>query len=315
MSRTLILSAASAAIALAATSELTATRAGTAAAPPAPARDGYDRPTARRPFGAYLQYGTPVAVGEGWARAYVVYAQQNGGAPIEVGVALDERAMEGLPGPNPHKSAGASDGHEHVDNHPFLLSLPGRGAAPFRFVELDWNPGGHEPPGVYDTPHFDFHFWTASREERAAIVPTDPQYQRKADMLPPEAQRPPFFAVAAPPGAPAPGVPLMGVHWVDVRTPELQKVFGKPEAWRPFTTTFLYGSWEGRFTFLEPMITREYILAKKAATDPAVRDEVIPVPTPAKFGTPGYYPRAYRIAYDAEAKQYRVALTQLGWRE
>ena len=311
MSRILILSAASVAVALAAGSELTATRDARALL----ARDGHERPSARRPFGAYLQYGAPVAVGDGFARANVLYAQQDGGAPIEGGVALDARAMTGLPAANPQKHAGASDGHEHLDNHPYLLSLPGRGAAPFQFVELDWNPGGHEPPGVYDTPHFDFHFWTTSREARASIVPSDPQYQRKADMLPPEAQRPPFFAVAAPPGAPAPGVPLMGVHWVDVRTPELQKVFGKPEAWKPFTTTFLYGSWEGEYTFLEPMITREYIMAKKAATDPAVRDEVIPVPVPTQFGAPGYYPSAYRIAYDAESKQYRIALTQLGWRE
>ena len=85
-------------------------------------------------------------------------------------------------------------------------------------------------------------------------------------------------------------------------------------AYRPFTTTFLYGSWDGRFTFLEPMITRAYILANKSATDPAVRDEVIPIPAAAQVGMPGYYPKAYRITWDAQAREYRIALTQLAWR-
>ena len=99
------------------------------------------------------------------------------------------------------------DGHEHVDNHPYLLSLPRPGVAPYRFVELDWNPGGHEPPGIYDTPHFDFHFYTVPPAERAAIVPSDPRFQEKADRLPPEHERPASYVVAAPPGAPAPAVP------------------------------------------------------------------------------------------------------------
>jgi len=274
----------------------------------ASAADEHAAPTRR-------SYGEAVAVGEGRARAYVVYDQKNGGAPIELGVALDERAMSGLPAPNPHAAMKTADGHEHLDSHVYLLAIPGGGVEPFRFVELDWNPGGHEPPGVYDTPHFDFHFWTASRAEREAIVPSDPHYQRKADMLPADGLRPASYAVAAPPGAPAPGVPLMGVHWTDVRSPELQKVFGKPEAYRPFTTTFLYGSWEGRWTFLEPMITRAYILGKKTATDPALRDEVLPISTPARVAAAGYYPSAYRITWDEASREYRVALTNLTRRD
>jgi hypothetical protein len=260
-------------------------------------------------------YGAPVRVGQGRARAYVVYDDARGGTLLEVGVALDEGAMNGLPAPNPHAGGKTPDGHEHLDSHVYLLSLPARGAAPYRFVELDWNPGGHEPPGIYDRPHFDFHFWTTSRDVRESIVPTDPQFQQKADMFPPEAQVPLYYAVAAPPGAPAPGVPLMGVHWVDVRSPELQNMYGNPDGYRPFTTTFIYGSWAGRFVFLEPMITRDHILAKKTATDAAVRDEVIPISTPVQVGAPGHYPSAYRIVWDARAREFRIALTQMARRD
>ena len=265
---------------------------------------------------AALEYGPAVKVGRGVARTYAVYDAKNGDAPLELGVALSEGAMHGLPAKNPHAAhVAAASAHEHLDNHVYLLSLPARGVAPYKFVELDWNPGGHEPPGIYDTPLFDVHFYTISPEERAAIIPSDPQFQQKADMLPAESQRPPFYAMAAPPGAPAPGVPLMGVHWIDVRSPELQKMMGKPELYRPFTKTFIYGSWEGRFTFVEPMITRDHILAKRVAIDPSVRNEETPVPMAQEYSPAGYYPGAYRITWDSKAKEYRIALTQLARRD
>ena len=263
-----------------------------------------------------VQYGPKVKVGNGTARTYVIYETKGAKAPLEMGVALSEGAMEGLPAKDPHAAhKAAASAHEHLDNHVYLLALPKRGVAPYKFVELDWNPGGHEPPGIYDEPHFDFHFYTVEREAREAIVPSDPDFQKKADMLPAESQRPPFYIMAAPPGAPAPAVPLMGVHWVDVRSPELQGMLGKPEAYKPFTTTFIYGSWEGRFTFLEPMITRAHIMAKKTATDPAVRNQIIEVPVAQEYSPAGYYPSAYRIAWDAGAKEYRIALTQLAMRK
>lgn len=260
-----------------------------------------------------IKYGRPVAVGNGTARTYVLFSEANHAVPLELGVALSEAAMDGLPGPNPHAAhIAAQSAHEHVDNHVYLLDLPKGGVEPYRFVELDWNPGGHEPPGIYDRPHFDFHFYTISKAERAAIVPTDPDFQKKAGMLPPEIQRPPMYIVAAPPGAPAPGVPLMGVHWVDVRSPELQKMLGKPEAYRPFTATFIYGSWAGRFTFVEPMITRAHIMSKKSAAANE-QEEVLPVPMAPQHEPRGYYPAAYRIAWNAESREYRIALTRLVW--
>jgi hypothetical protein len=56
------------------------------------------------------------------------------------------------------------------------------------------------------------------------------------------------------------------------------------------------------------------MVAKHDATDTAVRDEVVPVSTAPKYSPAGFYPSAYRITYDAQAKEYRVALTQLAQR-
>jgi hypothetical protein len=254
---------------------------------------------------AVREYGDAIELGQGEVRAYV--SMDTSGEPAEIGVALSEMALEGLPT--------AGSGHHGMEGmtHTFLLELPGT-VAPFRFVELNWNPAGHEPDGVYaGVPHFDFHFWTASKALRESIMPEDPAFASKADRLPAPEYIPEFNVALAPPGAPmsAIAVPMMGVHFVDLRSHELQGLLGHPENYKPFTSTFIHGSWDGRLVFWEPMITRAHIVAKKTATEASVRDEIIPVPTPKAYAEPGYYPGAYRITWDAETREYRIALTQL----
>jgi hypothetical protein len=251
------------------------------------------------------RYGAPTALGQGRARTYVV---EQDGAPIEIGVALDERALDGLPAP------GTGHMGAHGEMHEFVLPLPQAHGTPFTFVELDWNPGGHEPPGVYDTPHFDFHFYTIDRAARDAIDPaSNPRYADEANRLPAPELTPKHYALPLPPGAQpvSQAVPRMGVHLVDMRSPELQGLLGNPQGHRPFTTTFIHGAWDGRVIFFEPMITRAHILSKKAERDAAYRDEIIPIPAPQRYERPGHYPSAYRIAWDARAKEFRIALTQL----
>jgi hypothetical protein len=273
----------------------------------APAGGPVDAAIAGYGPGVTRQYGTPVKLGDGRARTYVILDQKNGGAPLEVGVALDERALDGLPAPNAHPGGG------HADMHEFLLPMPAQNATPFQFVELDWNPGGHEPPGIYDVPHFDFHFYTIAVAERNAIDPSDPQYAAKGNRLPAADLIPAFNAIPVPPGTPpsATAVPRMGVHMIDMRSPEIQGMLGNPQGYKPFTTTFIHGAWDGRVIFWEPMITRAHILSKKAAASAAEQNQVIPLPLPQRYATPGAYPAAYRIAWDAQAKEYHIALTQL----
>lgn len=272
--------------------------------PSAPIKPGLHRqPGPHRQPGVHRQYGAPVPLGNGRARSYVTIDSKADGRVVELGVALDERAMEGLRAPD------LSHG-EHEDHDMLFLPLPSGNTTGFQLVELDWNPRGHGAP--HDDPHFDFHFYTISRAERDAMVPTDPQYATQAANEPPAASVPASYANPATLlGVPAEAVavPQMGMHWIDLTSPELQGMLGHPEAYRPFTTTFIYGAWDGRFIFMEPMITRAYIMAKRDATDPAVRDEVIPISTSATYPGGGFRPDAYRIAWDAQAREYRIALT------
>ena len=261
---------------------------------------------------ATKQYGPAQNIGNGTVRTYVIVDEKDPTIPVEVGVAMSESAMNNLPAP-------ASAQMEHdmgmmANMHMFLLDLPSQNPTPYKFVQFDWNPIGHEPAGVYDLPHFDFHFYTVPVSVRNSILPTDPNFATKAAAFPAENQRAPFYIDAATPAQITPAqatVPEMGLHWLDVRSPELQGMAGHPEAFKPFTKTFIYGSWDGQFIFDEPMITRAYLMSKHDETDPSKRDELIPVSTAAKYSPAGYYPGAYRITYDAQAKEYRVALTQL----
>ena len=268
-------------------------------------RAGFDQ------AGAHRQYGAAQQVGNGTVRTYIVTDQKNGGRPLEVGVALSEQALEGLPAP-------VESTDPMANMHMYTLELPARNPTQYKFVQFDWNPKGHEPDSVYTYAHFDFHFYTVPVEVRNSILPSDPQYAAKAANYPAPEYRAPFYldaATAANAPAAAVTIPMMGLHWLDVRSPELQKLTGNPAGYRPFTKTFIYGTWDGQFIFDEPMITRAHILEKKTATDPAVVDELVPVSTPAKYSPAGFYPSAYRISWDAQQKEYRVAVTQLSWKE
>ena len=267
--------------------------------------------------GVHRQYGEPQTLGNGKVRTYITFDAKNDGTPLEVGVALTVDAMDGLPAPMPMSGDHMMKGHAHGLGGDYILDLPARNPTPYKFVQLNWNPNGHEPAGVYDLPHFDFHFYTVPVAVRNSIVPTDPNFASKAASFPAPEFRAPFYLDAATAGGVTPAlatVPLMGLHWLDVRSPELQMLTGHPDAFKPFTKTFIYGSWNGDFIFDEPMITRAYIMSKRGAVDPAVVDEIIPVPTAQRYAPNGYYPNAYRITYDARAKEYRIALTQLAWR-
>src|SRR5688572_2651807 len=224
MSHSRILLSASVAVVLALAIVTTSTSKETRAA--ALAASGVKAPTLRR-------YGTTVKLGDGSARAYVTLDPTTG-ARLEIGIALDERALDGLPAAGSGHHNGGAGGHAMP--HTFLLDLPTKYTAPFQFVELNWNPLGHEPSGVYEgVPHFDFHFYTVSKAEREAIVPSDPQFAAKANNVPSAEFVPPFTVALAPPGTQpaAVAVPMMGVHWSDVRSPELQELLGNPEGYAP----------------------------------------------------------------------------------
>ncbi|MBC7894265.1 MAG: DUF5602 domain-containing protein [Cytophagaceae bacterium] len=252
------------------------------------------------PAGNTRTYGPALALGQGTARTFVTTDQA--GTPKTLGVALSEAAMTGLPQmPMPGMPSGAM----------LVLQLPAAAVnTGFDHVMLDWNPAGHEPEHVYTLPHFDFHFYQITSAVRESIMPTNPEWATKSGAFPTAEYIPAGYvagSVLAGVPAPAAAVPMMGMHWLDVASGELQP----PPNNKTFTSTFIYGTWDGTFIFLEPMITKAYIESMK--DKPA--GIILPIGVAQKVQKAGAYPNAYSITYDATAKEYRITLEGLATRQ
>ncbi|MGI8547608.1 MAG: DUF5602 domain-containing protein [Gemmatimonadaceae bacterium] len=225
------------------------------------------------------QYGAPVVFGQGSARTFVTL--DNTGAPASVGLTLSESALANLPvTPMPGMPSA------------LMVNLPMPAAAQATGIDhatVDWNPQGHDPVKVYGVPHFDFHFYMISPSAQAAISPADPQFNQKLANQPGAQFRPTDYIQS--PG----GVPMMGAHWVDPTGPEFNG--------QPFQSSFIYGSYDGQFIFIESMIAKSYL-----ESHPNVSAQVKQA---SAVNIPGYYPATSTIAYDAAAKEYRITFADL----
>lgn len=239
------------------------------------------------PLAAEVRYGPSVTLGNGTAR---IFLMMDNGAPTELGVALNQAFMDALPAEGTAGAVIMPDGRSTFE---FVLEMPDNNPTPFQHVTLDWNPSGHEPDGVYDLAHLDVHFYLISDAERQAIHPGDAEFLTKGARGP----SPEFVPVGyVNPGAPP--VPLMGTHLVDLSSPELH-----PQHPQTFTHTFLYGTWNGRLIFVEPMVTTAFL-----ATRP---DVTKPIGVASRYEVAGYYPDHYSVRWEPVAGEYRIALSGL----
>ncbi|GAK56324.1 hypothetical protein U27_03286 [Candidatus Vecturithrix granuli] len=216
-------------------------------------------------------FGESTPLGQGTARSFVMLDDQ--GKPVSIGIALTKTALSGLPqGPMPSE---------------LTLALPEKVAVPpFDHISVDWNPQGHEPAGIYDVSHFDFHFYFIPSTEQDKISENDMAQFAKA----PSAEYLPTDYKPIPGG-----VPRMGAHWFDPMSPEFQ---GKP-----FTATFIYGTYDGRVIFYEPMIASAVLETKQNFSSE--------IKQPTAFQKSGYYPKTYRSVYDETTGEYRISLDEL----
>lgn len=214
-------------------------------------------------------YGEAQKLGNGTIKSYVT--KDESGEPVSIGIEFTEDALENLPA-----------GHHH--GYSLIFTLPEE-VAPYNHLSFDWNENGHEPPGTYDVPHFDTHFYFMDLDDRLAISAEDTiQFANK-----PAAQYMPGGHIWTP------GVPAMGAHWLDPSSPELNGA--------PFTYTFIFGSFDGKMTFIEPMFTLSYLQGKP--------NESIDIPQPEAYQLGGYFPMTYGLRYHADRKVYTISLDQL----
>lgn len=175
---------------------------------------------------------------------------------------------------------GAFDNLSHDALTAVVLKFPAEavGKTPFDHVFLTFSHTGHEPPGVYDLAHFDIHFYMQPLAEREVIPPYMPTTAAAFDNLPADGEIPkPYFRLPA-------GVPTMGTHWANPTSPELNGA--------KFIETFIMGSYAGKVTFYEPMVTLALLQSKPNITKAA--------PIATKFAKPGYFPQKYSIIQNGD---------------
>lgn len=230
--------------------------------------------------------GPTQPLGEGSARTYVLADRD--GHPSEVGIRLTATAMAGLP--------------DADKGQPVMLSFPPQAPGTvFTHVMLNWNPHGHDPVALYGRPHFDVHFDMVDHAAIAAITPNDPDYATKAAHLPDPKYVPRDYII--PPGPPVAvqAVPGMGLHLTDGTDKTL--VPGSYD----FTRIFINGTWDGQYTFMEPMLTRAWLLTKPNLP-------VEPIKQPLAYQRTGYYPTTFAVHFDDRANEYVIALGGLTMR-
>jgi hypothetical protein len=211
-------------------------------------------------------YGPVVQMGNGQIRSFGVLDKQTN-APVSIGMEITQGALNNLPG-------GTEETSYAIALHPTVAST-----SVFTHLVADWNPNGHQP-GPYLLPHFDCHFYMISQATRLDITADDP----KSVAPIPAGYLPDYYI------GPLGPEPQMGGHCVDVTSPELNGSI--------FTHTFIYGAYDSKVAFYEPMVTRDYLLNGAGGT--------FNIKQPAKFSKAGYYPTKYSITKDAAGTRYVV---------
>jgi hypothetical protein len=214
--------------------------------------------------GVYKGPSVNVHDGKGWTWIQI----NKSGNPEKLAVTLTDAALNSVP------AAGEGGGHNHGghENYWVMKLHPKASVTPFNHVGTNWNATGHDPAPIYGKPHFDFHFYMMTPQEVDAIPPYDVD-SSKFKLWPAPAYFPPAHFNGGG------GVPKMGAHWVDLTSGEFNG--------QQFTQSFLYGGYNGKVTFYEPMITLEFL--KNTSNFQRA------IPQPAKFQKTGWYPTKMRV--------------------
>lgn len=213
--------------------------------------------------------GPAIPLGNGTARTWI--SMNHLDQPIEIGVELTAEALAGLPGTGVHQ-----------ENIVLPLHQKARAVTPFDHVGLGYNPAGHPPPGVFNVPHFDAHFYMISLEEQLAIPPVSPATLPLFQLAPPAGYMPATYFQGGP-------EPQMGTHWLP-----------PPPTFLPFTRVMIYGTYNGKVTFLEPMVTRAFLESGASSSLNYLQ--------PQKFAIAGNYPTRYNVYRDAGTGSHNITL-------
>ncbi len=225
--------------------------------------------------------GPEVQFGYGKVRSWISVSQS--GTPNEIGLEITPEAFKNLTDENDKKIP--------ADHSTVIvpLHLKAKQLTPFNHIGLNWNPHGHIPEGVFDVPHFDIHFYMISIADQMAIPAWSQETDAAFNNYPPEGYMPADYFT--PPGD-ATAEAQMGKHWLPVNL----------GAFLPFSKIMIYGSYNGKVIFTEPMITLDHLLSHvDSSTDYS---------QPEFFQKPGNYPTKYNIYHNPDNGNTYITLSE-----
>ena len=200
----------------------------------------------------------------------------NGDEVVEFGATIPLASIEGAPVDAPM-----------VFPPPLIAAvrLPAevREATGFDHLGINWEVTGH-PPQTWQTPHFDFHFYTLTPTEMAAVDCTN--LEKPASL--PDGYTLPDIDIPGVGMLVALCVPGMGMHAAR------ESLLDDTEL---FDATMIMGYYDQAFMSVEPMIARTTLEAQQSFS--------LDIPTVPDPGRATMLPTGFEAVYDAEAKAYR----------
>lgn len=223
-------------------------------------------------------YGPEIHLGDGKVRSFVTISHED--VPREIGIEITKGFFQNLP-------------TVYTDMH-VPLHHKATEVTPYDHLEMDWMPNGH-PPAYFQRPHFDIHFYMLPEEEQATIPAANATNTSLASTAafgrPSPGVLPADYTVASA------AIAMMGRHWLDKFADVL------PPFNQTFTHQFIYGTFDNKVVFLEPMVTREFLLSGT--------DVHKTIKQPTTFDPRGtYYPTRYNIYTDENTEKTYVTLDQ-----
>lgn len=230
--------------------------------------------------------GPEVQFGYGKVRSWISVTKN--GNPNEIGIEITPEAFKNLTD---------EDDKKIPSDHSTIivpLHLKAKQLTPFDHIGLNWNPHGHIPVGVFDVPHFDIHFYMISVASQMAIPAYSTETDAAFNNYPPAGYMPANYFT--PPGE-ATAEPQMGKHWLPVNLADFL----------PFSKIMIYGSYDSEVTFIEPMITLDYLLSKVDSSTDYSQPEL--------FQKPGNYPTKYNVYHNPDNGNTYITLSHFMARE
>jgi hypothetical protein len=223
----------------------------------------------------------PGACADVYGAQVCTYARTQGDKVMEVGAVVPLASIENAP---------AEGGMDWPPVAVATLDMPPSAQAQSGLTQFTmyWEAHGH-PPGPYLTPHFDFHFYTISKADIAAIDCSDlakPSAMPATYSLPDVPLPPDMAKLTGVPTLVGLCVPQMGMH--AVLTSEL-------ESTQPFSGSLVLGYYHGNPIFVEPMLTKTMLMEQKS----------FDLPVPEIPGITGPHPTRFHAEFDPANQAYR----------